>query len=75
MQLDVEDVPILLVFLELGGVAGAPDPGNQGRVLPLGVDGRPVGGGEELACLDVVHTVLQVAVPLGQVDLERFNVS
>ena len=38
---------------------------------PLLVDCDPICGGEPLVVLDVVDSVFQVAVPLGQVDLKQ----
>ena len=43
--------------------------GREGRFDLAMVDGDPVGGGEPLVVLHVVHAVLQVAVALGEVDL------
>ena len=60
---------LLLVVVEVGGVAGTATLGREGRFDLAMADGDPVGGGEPLVVLHVVHAVLQVAVALGEVDL------
>ena len=57
------------LLLEVGGVAGTATLGREGRFDLAMADGDPVGGGEPLVVLHVVHAVLQVAVALGEVDL------
>ena len=45
--------------------------GKRSASYLLLVDGDPVRGREPLVALDVVDPVLEVSVPLGQVDLEE----
>lgn len=62
---------LLLVIIEVGGIARAAAFRRERRFDLAVVDGDPIGGSEPLVVLDVVHSVLEVAVALGEVHLEQ----
>jgi len=62
---------LLLIVVEIAGVAWSLAARYKRRLYSLLEDGYPVGAGEPLVTLDVVHARLEIAVPLGEVNLQQ----
>lgn len=62
---------LLFVIVKIAGIAWSLAARYERRLYSFLEDGYPVGAGEPLVALDVVHARLEVAVPLGEVNLEQ----